>query len=165
MVDCHTDNRKRTAPQVRSAFKHHGGELLATGAAAFAFATHARVVVDTSGAQGDSDDHAAEACVAISEDALLELALEAGADEVELQPGEDVGTVLAAPTQLHAIAAALRDARISVLATGIVRLPVSEQPVEGGDAPRVQALVDALEELEDVQTVSHNGQWEEPEAA
>ena len=165
MVDCHTDNRKRTAPQVRSAFKHYGGELLSTGAAAFAFATHAQVVVDMTGAQQDSDEHTAEATVAITEDALMELALESGADDVQVQPEEQIATVLAGPTQLHSVSAALRDARVSVLETGIVRLPVSEQPVAGDDVQRVQALVDALEELEDVQTVNHNGQWEEQDDA
>ncbi len=161
MVDCHTDNRKRTAPQVRSAFKHYGGELLSTGAAAFAFATHARVIVDMTGAAPDGDEQvdAADATVPITEDALIELALEAGADEVEVDNDSDVGTVLAGATQLHAVAAALRSARVSVLETGVVRLPVTEQEVLGDDATRVQSLVDALEELEDVQTVNHNGTW------
>jgi len=162
MVDCHTDNRKRTAPQVRSAFKHYGGELLSTGAAAFAFATHARMVVDMSALQQEGEDasDAAEQTVAISEDSLIELALEAGADEVEVEQEEQIGTVLAGPTQLHTVSAALRAAHVSVLETGVVRLPLSEQPVAGEDAERVQALLDALEELEDVQTVNHNGIWE-----
>ena len=141
MVDCHTDNRKRTAPLVRLALKGRGGELLTSGGAAFAFTTVGRVIVDMGG---------------MEEDALLEMALEAGAEEVEVAEG--TGVVTTAPADLHAVVTGLREGGMEIVEAGLHRQPTAAVQVGEEDAAALDELVDALEELEDVHRVTTNSE-------
>jgi len=144
IIDCMTDNRVRTVAEVRHAFSKLGGNLGTEGSVAFQF-KHCGQFLFAPGT---------------SEDQVMEVALEAGADDVVT--GEDGSIeVLAAPTQFEAVKAALEAAGLKPeLAEVTMR---AENPIElaGEDAQRMRKLLDALEDLDDVQGVYHNAELTE----
>jgi YebC/PmpR family DNA-binding regulatory protein len=139
IVDCMTDNRVRTVAEVRHAFSKHGGNLGAEGSVAFQF-KHCGQLVFAPG---------------VSEDAVMEVALEAGAEDVIA--GDDGSIeVLTAPADFEAVKAALEAKGLTPeLAEVTMR---AENPIElsADDAQRMQKLLDVLEDLDDVQDVYHN---------
>jgi YebC/PmpR family DNA-binding regulatory protein len=147
IVDCMTDNRVRTVAEVRHAFSKHGGNLGTEGSVAFQF-RHCGQIVFAPGAPGLA-----------SEDAVMEAALDAGADDVIV--GDDGSIeVLTPPAAFEAVKQALEAAGFApALADVTMR---AENPIEvtGEDAARMQKLLDALEDLDDVQDVFHNASIE-----
>jgi YebC/PmpR family DNA-binding regulatory protein len=144
MVDCMTDNRVRTVAEVRHAFSKHGGNLGTDGSVAFQF-KHVGQFFLAPGA---------------SEDRVMEIALEAGADDVIPQEDQSI-EVLCAPAAFEAVKQALEDAGLKAeFAEVTMRADV---PVElaGDDAARMQKLLDVLEDLDDVQEVFHNAEMDE----
>lgn len=139
MIDATTDNPNRTVAEIRHVFTRHGGNLGATNAVAWMFDRKAQVTVDAAGAD---------------EDALLEAALDAGADDV-VRDG-DAFLVTAPPVRLHQVADALRGKRFTVQSAEIARVPKSTTRVEAKDAKPLLALVEGLEELDDVAKVFSN---------
>jgi YebC/PmpR family DNA-binding regulatory protein len=141
IVDTMTDNRVRTVAEVRHAFSKHGGNLGTEGSVAFQF-RHCGQLIFAPGA---------------SEDRIMDVALEAGADDVIA--GEDGSIeVLCAPAAFEAVKAALEAAGLKPeLAEVTMR---AENPVElaGEDGARMQKLLDVLEDLDDVQEVYHNAE-------
>ena len=139
IVDCMTDNRVRTVAEVRHAFSKHGGNLGTEGSVAFQF-KHCGQFVFAPGA---------------SEDKVMEVALDAGADDVVT--GDDGAIeVLCAPADFEGVQQALLQAGLKPdLAEVTWR---AENPVEigGEDAQRMQKLLDVLEDLDDTQAVYHN---------
>jgi YebC/PmpR family DNA-binding regulatory protein len=139
IVDCMTDNRVRTVAEVRHAFSKHGGNLGTDGSVAFQF-KHCGQFVFAPGT---------------SEDKVMEVALEAGADDVV--SGDDGAIeVLCAPGDFEAVQQALLAAGLKPdLAEVTWR---AENPVDltGDDAQRMQKLLDVLEDLDDAQAVYHN---------
>jgi YebC/PmpR family DNA-binding regulatory protein len=139
IVDCMTDNRVRTVAEVRHAFSKYGGNLGTDGSVAFQF-KHCGQFVFAPGT---------------SEDKVMEVALEAGADDVIA--GEDGAIeVLCAPGDFEAVQQALLKAGLKPdLAEVTWR---AENPVDlaGDDAQRMQKLLDVLEDLDDAQAVYHN---------
>jgi YebC/PmpR family DNA-binding regulatory protein len=139
IVDCMTDNRVRTVAEVRHAFSKHGGNLGTDGSVAFQF-KHCGQFVFAPGT---------------SEDKVMEVALEAGADDVVT--GDDGAIeVLCAPGDFEAVQQALLAAGLEPdLAEVTWR---AENPVDltGDDAQRMQKLLDVLEDLDDAQAVYHN---------
>jgi YebC/PmpR family DNA-binding regulatory protein len=139
IVECLTDNKNRTAGDVRSAFEKHGGRLAAQGAVAWGFERRGVVEVKP----GPTEDQVTEA------------AIDAGAEDV-VPLGADGFEVRTHPNDLHAVTDALRKR----LAVGGARLAhVPKEPVRIDDPERARAvlkLVDALDELEDVQQVHGN---------
>jgi YebC/PmpR family DNA-binding regulatory protein len=139
IVDCMTDNRVRTVAEVRHAFSKYGGNLGTDGSVAFQF-KHCGQFVFAPGT---------------SEDKVMEVALEAGADDVIA--GEDGAIeVLCAPSDFEAVQQALLKAGLKPdLAEVTWR---AENPVDlaGDDAQRMQKLLDVLEDLDDAQAVYHN---------
>jgi len=139
IVDCMTDNRVRTVAEVRHAFSKYGGNLGTDGSVAFQF-KHCGQFVFAPGT---------------SEDKVMEVALEAGADDVIA--GEDGAIeVLCAPSDFEAVQQALLKANLRPdLAEVTWR---AENPVDlaGDDAQRMQKLLDVLEDLDDAQAVYHN---------
>jgi YebC/PmpR family DNA-binding regulatory protein len=139
IVDCMTDNRVRTVAEVRHAFSKHGGNLGTDGSVAFQF-KHCGQFVFAPGT---------------SEDKVMEVALEAGADDVV--SGDDGAIeVLCAPGDFEAVQQALLAAGLEPdLAEVTWR---AENPVDltGDDAQRMQKLLDVLEDLDDAQAVYHN---------
>ena len=139
IVDCMTDNRVRTVAEVRHAFSKHGGNLGTEGSVAFQF-KHCGQFLFAPGT---------------SEDKVMEVALEAGAEDVVT--GEDGSVeVLCAPPDFEAVKGALEAAGLKPeLAEVTMR---AENPIDlaGEDAARMQKLLDVLEDLDDVQEVYHN---------
>ena len=141
IVDCMTDNRVRTVAEVRHAFSKHGGNLGTEGSVAFQF-RHVGQFVFAPG---------------LSEDKVMEVALDAGADDV-IVDADGAVEVLCAPADFEAVQQALKGAGLEPdLAEVTMR---ADNPVEvaGEDALRMQKLLDAIEDLDDVQDVFHNAE-------
>lgn len=139
MVRVLTDNRNRTAPEIRHTFEKHGGNMGSSGAVAWMFERKGVVQVDAE---------------KISEDDLLALALEAGA--IDMKRTDKVFEVTTAPGEVETVREALEKHRVPVLSAEATFVPQSTVRVEGKEAPAVLKLIEALEELEDVQTVYAN---------
>ncbi len=139
IVEVLTDNRNRAAANVRSLFSKHGGNLGETGSVAFMFDRAGRIVYPAS---------------AGGEEAMMEAAIEAGADDVESD--EDEHVVFAAFEALNEVAAALEAALGPAKSTGLAWRPKSLTPVEGDAVGTLLKLIDGLEDEDDVQTVWGN---------
>lgn len=140
-IEALTNNRSRTAPDLRSIFEKGGGNLAQNGAVAFQFTKQGVITI-----KADT----------VEEDKLIELVLEAGAEDVKNE-GE-VLEVITSPTAFLKVKEALESAKISVEASEITHMPNNTIPVEAEVAQRVLKLIDALEDNDDVQTVSHNAE-------
>jgi len=139
-VETLTDNRNRTAQDVRHAFTRNGGNLGETGSTGWMFTRKGVIVVEKSAAPDD--------------ERLLELALEAGAED--LNDSESSWEIVTDPSALVAVRDALRAAGIEIFSAELTMLPQSAIPVDGGEARRVLQLIEALDDLEDVQNVYAN---------
>ncbi|MGH7307763.1 MAG: YebC/PmpR family DNA-binding transcriptional regulator [Candidatus Rokuibacteriota bacterium] len=139
MIRVLTDNRNRTAPEIRHTFEKHGGSMGAAGAVGWIFERKGIIQVDAE---------------RIGEDDLLGQALEAGASDMKRV--EKVFEIVTGPGEMDAVRAALEQRRVPVLRAEVMFLPQSTVRVEGKDAPAVLRLIEALEELDDVQTVYSN---------
>lgn len=139
LVEVATDNRNRTAGDVRHIFTKHGGSLGEAGSVAYLFKPRGVIVVDRT---------------AIAEDALLELVLDAGADDVNTE-GEAY-EVLTPPGQLEAVKQALAARKVPVQSAELTKLASLQVPVDEKATEAVLRLVDALEEHDDVQKVYAN---------
>ena len=139
IVDTMTDNRVRTVAEVRHAFSKHGGNMGTEGSVAFQF-RHCGQLIYAPGTP---------------EDKVMEVALDAGAEDVI--SGDDGSIeVLCAPADFEAVKTALEGAGLKPEVAEVTMR--AENPVEitGDDAQRMQKLLDALEDLDDVQDVFHN---------
>jgi len=136
MVDCLTDNRTRTVAEVRHAFTKNGGNLGSDGSVAYLF-KHCGQFVFAPGT---------------SEDKVMEAALDAGADDVVKNADGSV-EVICAPGDFVAIKAALEKAGLKPELAEITMKPSAEAELRGDDAARMRQLLDALENLDDVQDV------------
>ena len=139
IVDCMTDNRVRTVAEVRHAFSKYGGNMGTEGSVAFQF-KHCGQFVFAPGA---------------SEDKVMEVALEAGAEDVVT--GDDGSIeVLCSPADFEAVKTALEAAGLKPEVAEVTMR--AENPIElaGDDAARMQKLLDVIEDLDDVQDVFHN---------
>lgn len=145
-VETLTDNRNRTAQEVRHAFTRNGGNLGETGSVAWMF--HRKGVIQV------------EKSAAPDEERLLEIVLEAGAED--LSDSESTWEVTTDPTAFAAVRDALGSAGVGMLSAELALVPQTTVPVEGGQAKQVLALLEALEDLDDVQSVSAN--FDIPEA-
>ena len=141
LVEGLTNNRARTAPEMRKIFEVAGGNLATSGSVAFQFTKQGVITIKAD---------------AVGEDALMELALEAGAEDVTNE-GE-VFEVYTAPTTFHKVREAIAAAKIPVEAAEVTNIPNNTVAVDGEVAQRVLKLADALEDNDDVQNVSHNGE-------
>lgn len=138
-VEALTDNRNRTAADVRAAFTRAGGNLGSTGSVAFMFERKGEIVVDKEGAS--------------DEDEMMLLVADAGGEDLE--DNDDswvVYTTAGAMTKVHA---ALESAGVSVKGAELVMEPTTPASVSVEDAKKVMRLVDRLEELDDIQNVYH----------
>ena len=140
LIACLTDNRNRTAPDVKYTLEHNGGNLGSTGSVSFLFEYRSIFAVE----MGAKD-----------EDALMEIALEAGADDVVVEG--DVGTVVGAAADYLSLKAALEAAGMSLLSAETGYVPLNTVALTSkDDAKRVLRLIESLEENEDVQSVYSN---------
>lgn len=134
-----TDNRNRTAADVRSAFTRAGGNLGATGSVAFQFERKGQISLEASGGPDE-------------EEVMLQVA-EAGGEDLE--QGGDEWIVTTAPAEVMQVKAALEDVGLPVKGAELVMEPVSETVVNATDAAKVLRLIDQLEEHDDIQNVYH----------
>jgi YebC/PmpR family DNA-binding regulatory protein len=139
LIEATTDNPNRTVAEIRHAFGRQGGNLGAANSVAWMFDRKALITVDATKAD---------------EDTTMEAALDAGAEDV-VREG-DAFLISAPASQLHAVQEALKAKRIPVVSAEIARLPKNTVKVEGGDARRLLALIEALEEMDDVAKVFSN---------
>jgi YebC/PmpR family DNA-binding regulatory protein len=144
IVDCMTDNRVRTVAEVRHAFSKYGGNMGTEGSVAFQF-KHCGQFVFAPGAD---------------EDKLMNVALEAGAEDVVTGDDGSIEVLCAAP-DFEAVKAALEAAGLKPDVAEVTMR--AENPVElaGEDAARMQKLLDVIEDLDDVQDVFHNALMDE----
>ncbi len=141
IVDCMTDNRVRTVAEVRHAFSKYGGNMGSEGSVAFQF-KHCGQLVFAPGT---------------SEDKVMEVALDAGADDVIA--GDDGSIeVLTPPTEFEAVKNALEAAGLKAEVAEVTMRAQSAIELTGEDAQRMQKLLDVIEELDDVQDVYHNAE-------
>ena len=139
IVDCMTDNRVRTVAEVRHAFSKFGGNMGAEGSVAFLF-QHCGQFLFAPGA---------------SEDKLMEAALEAGAEDV-VNDDEGGIEVLCPPHDFGAVKQALEAAGFKAEVADVIMKSATETLFAGDDALKMQRLLDALEDLDDVQQVYTN---------
>jgi YebC/PmpR family DNA-binding regulatory protein len=139
IVETLTDNRNRTGADVRSAFSRGGGSTAEPGAVSWQFARKGRIELDR----------------ALDEDRIMEVALDAGAEDLSDEDERWVHTT--APADLAAVRAALCAAGMTPASAELAMVPTTTVPVaEEADAKRVLRLLEALDELDDVQNVWSN---------
>jgi len=139
IVEALTDNRNRTATNVRTIFSKNGGNLGASGSVSHGFDRMG--LIEYGGAAGDADK-------------VLEAAIEAGADDVESdEEGHEIWTSM---DSLHEVARSLEGALGEAEAVKLAWKPQTPVDVTGDDVATLMKLIDALEEDDDVQTVSGN---------
>ena len=141
LVECLTDNKNRAASDVRLAFTRSGGSLADPGSVSYLFSR--RGIVEVPAADGTD------------EDTILEAVLDAGAEEVKQQG--DVFIVECEPTDLVAVRTALQDAGIDYNSAETEFVPSTEVDLDVDGAKKVEKLVDALDDSDDVQNVFENG--------
>jgi len=136
MVDCLTDNRTRTVAEVRHAFTKNGGNVGSDGSVSYLF------------------KHCGQFLLApgTSEDKVMEAAIDAGAEDVTRNDDGSV-EVVCAPADFAAVKEALEKAGLKPELAEITMKPTSEAQLAGDDAARMRQLLDALENLDDVQNV------------
>ena len=139
IVDCMTDNRVRTVAEVRHAFSKYGGNLGTEGSVAFQF-KHCGQLVFAPGT---------------SEDAVMEVALDAGADDV-IADDDGALEVLTPPPAFEAVKAALEAKGFKPEVAEVTMRAENSVELSGDDAARMQKLLDVIEDLDDVQDVFHN---------
>ena len=139
MVTCVTDNRNRTVPDMRHGFSKYGGNMAEQGAVGWQF---------------DRKSYFAFASSELSFDKALELGIDAGADDVV--DGEDTVEIYAPVEQFKTIADALHKAKVHTQEAGLRMVPKQEVELDVEATLKFMKMVEAIEELDDVQDVFHN---------
>ena len=145
MLDILTDNRNRTAADVRHLFSKYGGNHGQAGCVAWMFKQKAVFLVD----KETFDD----------EDALMEIVLEAGAEDMKSE--DEVFEITAEPDAFDAIETALGEKGIETASAEVTMVPDNTVKLTGKDAEKMQQLIDALEDNDDVQNVYSNYETED----
>ena len=135
-----TDNKNRTVDFVRTAMRKHGGELGNAGCVSFTFATMGVIVV--------------EKTVDLDEDTVMEYALDAGADDVITE--DDAFVVNTSVQAFSSVRKYLEDKGLNFFSAAIEMVPQNKLTLEGEDLAKFNRLIDALEDIDDVQDVYHN---------
>jgi YebC/PmpR family DNA-binding regulatory protein len=137
LVKVLTDNRNRTSSDVRVAFTRNGGSIGEPGSVAYLFEQKGYFLVP-----GDEDE-------------VMMVALEAGAEDVK-DAGDGKYEIITAPTDFGAVQVALDEAGLVPEEADVTQLPDVSVPVDGDTAPKVLRLIDALEDVDDIQDVYAN---------
>jgi YebC/PmpR family DNA-binding regulatory protein len=136
IIDCLTDNRQRAVMDVRHALTKHGGNLGTDGSVAFMFKHCGQLVFEPG----------------VSEDAVMEAALEAGAEDVITDDDGSI-EVITAPNDFVTVKEALEAAGLKAVMAQVTMKPLNEVVFTGDDAVKMQKILDMLEDLDDVQDV------------
>ncbi len=139
LIDVTTDNPNRTVAEIRHQFARHGGHLGAANSVAWMFDRKGQIALDAT---------------QVEEDAAMEVALDAGADD--LVKDGDLILITTPAARLHAVQDALKAKQLPVQSAEIAALPKSTVRVDGGDAKKLLALMETLEEMDDVSKVFSN---------
>ena len=142
LVETMTDNKNRTVADIRHFFAKSGGNLGESGCVAWMFDKKGTLTVARDG---------------VSEEELMDLALEAGAEDV-ITDDEGAIEVLTAPGDFEAVKNALEAAGLTAEVAEVTMRPENTIALEGDDAARMQKLLDIIEDLDDVQDVFHNAE-------
>lgn len=139
LVECMTDNRNRTVSEVRHAFSKRGGNLGTDGSVAYLFSKKGQITFEPGA----------------DEERIMEVALEAGAEDIETY---DDGSVVVTTTfeDYLAVKDAMTEAGLEFANAEITMIPSTTVPLEKDDAEKTLALIDMLEDLDDVQNVYTN---------
>lgn len=141
LVEALTDNRNRTASEVRHVFSKHGGNM--SGSTAWQFETKGVIVLDA------------------VDDEVQELAIDLGAEDLEAVDGSL--TIYTSPTELFAVVDGLQKAGHTPDVSQLSKFPQTEADLESGDADKVVRFIEALEDLDDVQNVYSTANLENAE--
>ncbi|MFM5337079.1 YebC/PmpR family DNA-binding transcriptional regulator [Aeromonas enteropelogenes] len=147
MVECLTDNRNRTVSEVRHAFSKSGGNLGTDGSVSYLFTKKGLLTF-----------------VGVDEDALMDAALEAGADDVVTEEDGSI-EVYTTPNDFGTVLDGLEAAGFKAQSAEVTMLPSTEAELDAETAPKLMRLIDMLEDLDDVQEVYHNGSISDEVAA
>jgi YebC/PmpR family DNA-binding regulatory protein len=139
MASVLTDNRNRTVSEIRRVFEKHSGNIGAAGCVAWMFHKRGLITVE----KGKAD-----------EEQLIEVALDAGADDVE--ESGDVFEIVTAPDTFEAVKAALQSASIATATAEITMVPESTVTLKGKEAEQTMKLLEELDDHDDVQSVASN---------
>jgi YebC/PmpR family DNA-binding regulatory protein len=134
-----TDNKNRTTAEVRNILTRKNGALASPGSTAFLFNKKGLIEIETK---------------AIAEDALMDIILEAGAEDMTTQG--DVYEVTTDPLSLEAVRKAIESKKVPMKSAEVTMIPTTTKQVSGHEAKNVLALIEALEDYEDVQNVYAN---------
>ncbi len=145
LLEILTDNRNRTAPDIKTLFQKHGGNLGSPGSVAYGFQNRGQIFIPKNAAD---------------EETVISASLEAGADDV-VDDGE-MWRVLTPPAEFAKVRQAIEKASLKIESAGLTMIPTNTIAVSGEDARKVLALVEALEDYDDVQKVHAN--FEIPDA-
>ena len=137
LLQCMTDNKNRTVAEVRHAFSKHNGTLGTSGSVAYLFERVAKVVLSEA-----------------TEDAVMEAVIEHDINDIILE--DDLVIVLANPSEINPLCETLSQHSWPILESEVTMMPTSYIPLETESAEKVEKLIIALEDLEDVQAVHHN---------
>lgn len=138
LVECATDNRNRSVSEVRAVFSKHGGNLGTDGSVAYLFEKIGSLVF----------------AAGADEERILEIALQAGADDVDSEDG--VVEVVTSPGSFLQVERALRDSGLAPEMSELIQRATQHAELHGEKAEQAAKLIDALEQLEDVQNVFTN---------
>jgi YebC/PmpR family DNA-binding regulatory protein len=145
IIDALTNNTNRTISDIRTAFKKYGGNLGVSGSVAYMFDATAVI-----GVEGKTEEE------------VLEILMEADVDARDIIKEDDAVIVYAEPDQFHAVQEAFKNAGITEFTVAeLTMLPQNEVKLEGDAEVSFRKLVDALEDLEDIQQVYHNVDFSE----
>ena len=151
MIEALTDNRTRTAGDVRMVFTKFGGNMGASGCVGFMFESRGQIVISPQGVDGDK---------------LMELAIEAGADDVT-EPGEEDApwVITTAPLDFLKVKGAVEKAGMTIESAALTLIPGNTVRIEGDNAKNLLKLIDMLEDNDDVQKVYSNYEISDEELA
>lgn len=144
IIDVLTDNKNKAVAEVRYIIDRNGGKMAEAGAVSYMFKKKAVLIVDAA---------------KVTEDKLMEIVLDAGADDVKLD--EDIFEITGEPNTLEPIRAALEKAGLEIQSAEVSKVPDTNVMVAGEDAKKMLKLIDALEEYDDVQNVYSNYDMDE----
>lgn len=144
IVKCNTDNKNRTAADVRHVFSKAGGNLGTSGCVSYMFEKKGVLVVE-------------KASCALNEDDFMMLAIDSGAEDFEAE--DEVYQITTAPSDFTTVTEKLTEAGINFLEAGVQMVPSNYISLDEKEAEKMQRLIDNLEDLDDVIEVYHN--WEE----
>ena len=145
LVETMTDNVNRTVSEVRHAFSKHGGNLGTSGSVAYLFSKRGEILFEPG----------------LDEDALMEAALEAGAEDVEIADDGSMTVITAADASFGEVVDGLKSAGFEAADAEVTMHPATRAELDAETAEKVARLMDHIEDLDDVQNVYHNAGFPE----